>query len=784
MGGNLELEVEAHRMQKPKKELEIKNSAQLARWPPGTMSMVAEALVKQVERRAPTLKPLSWEEHIQHGHVPFRRDCLICQQSLQQQAPHRRVRHPLGGVLSVDTAGPFIRANDVGGIRTAYILVGVLTWVVPKTSPLKEDEVEEIEGEAPNFEVGGDGSPESVEDQLADPIPNPHGIFDDPEEEDHEVEGAEAPEVEAEERGERAPEGEAEERGEKAPEGEAEKEESEEKKKEEVEWETRVFRLATPMYTKQAKEVVRVVMDMLLRLRADGYHVGHIHSDQGHEFQGHFKTWCRERGIYLTRTPGDDPRANGRAEASVKAIKTQVRRVLLQAEAAATWWPWATRFVNELNRAARLGRKPDWPPFLSTVMIRKRKWRRGTFEISTENVKYLCPSPEDHGHWVLPEGERPRITKLIMKKAQLPVADEGWIALEREAADGLAVRRRLRGKSAVRKIEEYGEVEEESEENKERRVRILRVIEEEMRRMVEDEAELAVEELQILAKLKKHAGIPNEEEEVLQTRIVSPREVSQHWEEWLPAVRSEVESLLREKEAFSEIYPEELERLKKEAEEKGKGIEYIPSKLVFTRKPGPDGGKKKVRWVVCGNLEPRREDEENFSSGADASALRILVWVAARNQWSAVTLDIKTAFLNAKMIQDEEEDLILVKPPFLFTEKRFLRKDVLYKPEKAIYGFRRSPKLWGQTRDETVNGFEIEGEHMGKKMIFVLEALQSEPNLWKLHNAEDADDLTVYGLLMTYVDDLLITAAEPLMLAIQQKIQSTWSTSKPEPVTH
>ena len=27
-------------------------------------------------------------------------------------------------------------------------------------------------------------------------------------------------------------------------------------------------------------------MDMLLRLRADGYHVGHIHSDQGHEFQG------------------------------------------------------------------------------------------------------------------------------------------------------------------------------------------------------------------------------------------------------------------------------------------------------------------------------------------------------------------------------------------------------------------------------------------------------------------------------------------------------------------
>jgi hypothetical protein len=38
----------------------------------------------------------------------------------------------------------------------------------------------------------------------------------------------------------------------------------------------------------------------------------------------------------------------------VKSIKTQIRRILLQAGAEAKWWPWATRYVNELNRAARL----------------------------------------------------------------------------------------------------------------------------------------------------------------------------------------------------------------------------------------------------------------------------------------------------------------------------------------------------------------------------------------------------------------------------------------------
>ena len=301
--------------------------------------------------------------------------------------------------------------------------------------------------------------------------------------------------------------------------------------------------------------------------------------------------------------------------------------------------------------------------------------------------QYLRPSPEDHGHWILPAGERPRITKLIMKQAQLPMAEESWVAIEKEAVDAWVIRRRLREKSTIRKMEEHGQKEAEGEEEKEKRVIILRVIEEEMRRMVEDDPNLAVEELQILAKLKKLAVMPNEEEEILQTKIVSPREVALHWDDWFPAVRSEVESLLNEKEAFREVHPEELQRLKEEYEKKGKGIEYIPSKLVFTRRLGPDGGKKKVCWVVCGNLEPRRDSEENISSGADASALRSWSWVATRGQWSAIILDIRTAFLNAnaKMVQDDDEDLILVKPPSLFTEKKFLPRDVLYKPERAIY---------------------------------------------------------------------------------------------------
>ena len=78
------------------------------------------------------------------------------------------------------------------------------------------------------------------------------------------------------------------------------------------------------MYSKKVKEVIRVIMDMLLRLRADGFLIGRIYSDQGHEFQGQFKVWGRECGIHLTRTPGDDPRSNGRAECAVKTIKLYI----------------------------------------------------------------------------------------------------------------------------------------------------------------------------------------------------------------------------------------------------------------------------------------------------------------------------------------------------------------------------------------------------------------------------------------------------------------------------
>ena len=395
---------------------------------------------------------------------------------------------------------------------------------------------------------------------------------------------------------ERAPQGEGRKDEEKkAPEGKEKK--GAEGKDGPEEFETRTFRLAAPMFSKKSKEVVRATMEMLLRLRADGFHIGH--------------------------------------------------------------------------------------------MVRKRKWRQGTFEVSTETVKYLCPAPKEHGHWILPKDEPPRVTKLLMKPALHPISEERWMALERETVDALVVRRRMREKSAIRRLEETEEKEKEENEDVKRKVNLLRVVEQEMRLMVEDDTELAVEEMKIIAKLKKMAKSQVRRKRYSRHALCRQKRSPKRGKNGL-TVGAEAESMLHEKQAFREIFPEELQKIKEQAEKSGRDIEYIPSKLVFTKEPGPSGGRKKMRWVVGSNWETRRDDE-NLSSRADAAALRILVGCSSHHQWGALTLDVRTAFLNAKMIQSEDEPLIVVKPPSLLVEKKYLRRDVDLLVRGASQGMRPFP---------------------------------------------------------------------------------------------
>ena len=135
------------------------------------------------------------------------------------------------------------------------------------------------------------------------------------------------------------------------------------------------------------------------------------------------------------------------------------------------------------------------------------------------------------------------------------------------------------------------------------------------------------------------------------------------------------------------------------------------------------------------------------------------------------------------MDQDDQEAVLILGPPALFTEKGYMAPDDFFVPQRAVYGLRRSPRLWGTCRDETMESFQIEAEDSrGGKRKFHLRALQSEPNLWRVLEIFDESQV-LWGLVMTYVDDVFICSSHSILEAIKEKFQETWKTSTPEYVS-
>ena len=208
---------------------------------------------------------------------------------------------PRAGVLSLDTAGPYIQAGHVGpsapgsrGLTAKFILVGTFTWITGGTG----EEIEEPVGEVP------EGFPELMEE---------------PDIQEEEADGVEELPIE---------------------DGPAEDEE--EGPKEEMP-QVEVFRLALPMQSKTKEEVLKTISEMYLTLRTDGFVVRQVHTDRGGEFMSaKLQSWCRSRDILRTHTTGSDSKLNGRAERAVLEIKNRVRTLLHGAGVDQTWWPVAT----------------------------------------------------------------------------------------------------------------------------------------------------------------------------------------------------------------------------------------------------------------------------------------------------------------------------------------------------------------------------------------------------------------------------------------------------------
>ena len=143
------------------------------------------------------------------------------------------------------------------------------------------------------------------------------------------------------------------------------------------------------------------------------------------------------------------------------------------------------------------------------------------------------------------------------------------------------------------------------------------------------------------------------------------------------------------------------------SEEPQAAFEVLEPSEVFTVRPDGKGYRRKTRFVACGNYLPADEIGDLYAAGADATTLRAILAYAAGKPWVAGTTDIR----QASVLAPWKGEPVAVMPPKIAIDMGLCEPDEVWFVDKALYGLRESPKLWGDFRDAELRQarWEVEG---------------------------------------------------------------------------
>ena len=151
---------------------------------------------------------------------------------------------------------------------------------------------------------------------------------------------------------------------------------------------------------------------------------------------------------------------------------------------------------------------------------------------------------------------------------------------------------------------------------------------------------------------------------------------------------------------------------------------------------------------------------ENSSSNPSQEVFRLLLSMLARHfGWTAMVLDISCAFLNALL-----DEKFLIRPPPVLARLGLLFPNTLWLALRAIYGLRKSPKLWEEERNKTLNNRVL---HLSTGTV-IMETI--ETGTWILKSENEC-----VGLFMMYVDDGLVVAKPELLKTLGVELKSLWA---------
>lgn len=191
--------------------------------------------------------------------------------------------------------------------------------------------------------------------------------------------------------------------------------------------------------------------------------------------------------------------------------------------------------------------------------------------------------------------------------------------------------------------------------------------------------------------------------------------------EWRRAVMEEIKAL--EKTCTWEIV--------KQVE----GKVPVGCKWVFTVKYRADGtiDRHKARLVAKGFTQTYGIDyQETFAPVAKMNTIRVILSIAANQEWPLHQLDVKNAFLNGKL----EEEVYMALPPGF--EDVYGKQNVC-KLKRSLYGLKQSPRAWFDRFSKAIKNFNF---------------TQSQADHTLFFKRSQGEKITV---LIVYVDDIIIT---------------------------
>ncbi|GJS52040.1 retrotransposon protein, putative, ty1-copia subclass [Tanacetum coccineum] len=138
-------------------------------------------------------------------------------------------------------------------------------------------------------------------------------------------------------------------------------------------------------------------------------------------------------------------------------------------------------------------------------------------------------------------------------------------------------------------------------------------------------------------------------------------------------------------------------------------LKTVGCKWIFKKKTNMDGKVHtyKARLVVKGYTQTHMIDyEETFSPVAKSNSIRIMLAIAAFHDYEIWQMDVKTAFLNRKLIED-----VFMAQPEGFENKKYPKR--VCKLQKAIYGLKQASRSWNLCFYEKVTQFKMENFKKG-----------------------------------------------------------------------